>query len=239
MKPRRDRTVWPKFKDDVGKHEAAIASANSLSDKGDMTLVAAAKNENRQAFEILVERHARRVFFAARRITRMREDAEDVVQQSFQKAFIHLRQFEGKSSFSTWLTRITINEALILLRKRRGLNETSINDSAEGEDALFALEIPDSGPNPEDSYSQRERQHILFSAMKGLPHGTRKAFQLRELDERSTEETARIMGISVNAVKARLFHGRKKLRERLQRFVEPSWSAHRAISIHVGSSILK
>ena len=225
MKPRRDRTVWPKFKDDNGKNKAALASADSLSDKGDMTLVAAAKDENRQAFEILVERHARRVFFAARRITRTREDAEDVVQQSLQKAFIHLGQFEGKSSFSTWLTRIAINEALILLRKRRRLNETSMNDSAESEDALFALEIPDSGPDPEDSYSQRELQHILFSAMKTLPHGTRRAFQLRELDERSTEETARIMGISVNAVKARLFHGRKKLRERLQRFVEPCWTS--------------
>jgi RNA polymerase sigma-70 factor (ECF subfamily) len=162
--------VWPKFEDDVGKREVAIASADGLFAKGDMTLVAAAKNENRQAFEILVERHARRFFFAARRMTRTREDAEDVVQQSLQKAFIHVRQFEGKSSFSTWLTRIAINEALMLLRKRRGLNETSMNDSAEGEDELLALEIPDSGPNPEDSYSQRERQHILSSAMKALPH---------------------------------------------------------------------
>jgi RNA polymerase sigma factor (sigma-70 family) len=123
VKPRTDRTVWPKFEDHVGQHETASASADGLSDKGDRTLVAAAKNENRQAFEILVERHARRAFFAARRITRTREDAEDIVQQSLQKAFIHLRQFEGKSSFSTWLTRIAINEALMMLRKRRGLND--------------------------------------------------------------------------------------------------------------------
>jgi RNA polymerase sigma-70 factor (ECF subfamily) len=229
MKPRRDRTASPKFMDDIGKQEAAIASAYSLSDKGDVTLVAAAKNENRQAFEVLVERHARRIFSQARRMTRTREDAEDVVQQSLQKAFTHLRQFEGKSAFSTWLTRIVINEALIFLRKSRGLREVLINDSTEGEEA-FALEIPDSGPNPEDSYSQRERQHILLAAMKGLPHGTRRAFQLRELDERSTEETARIMGISINAVKARLFHGRRKLRERLKRFVEPCWTSGEKIS---------
>jgi RNA polymerase sigma-70 factor (ECF subfamily) len=225
MKPRRDLTVSPKFIDDVGKEEAGIASAYSLSDKGDMTLVAAAKNENSRAFEVLVERHARRVFSAARRMTRTREDAEDVVQQSLQKAFTHLRQFEGKSAFSTWLTRITINEALILLRKGRGRREVLINDLTEVEEAQFALEIPDSGLNPEDSYSQRERQRILFAALNELPHGTRRAFQLRELDERSTEETARIMGISVNAVKARLFHGRRKLRERLRRFVEPSWTS--------------
>src|SRR5260370_9647491 len=223
MKPRRDRTVPSKLINNTGKDEAAIASVFSLSDKGDMTLVAAAKNENRQAFEVLGERHARRIFFAARRMTRTREDAEDVVQQSLQKAFVHLNQFEGKSSFSTWLTRIAINEALILLRKSRGLREELINDSTEGEEAQFALEIPDSGQSPEDNYSQREQQRILFSALNELPHGIRRAMQLRELDERSTQETARIMGISVGAVKARVFHGRRKLRERLRRFVQPAW----------------
>jgi RNA polymerase sigma factor (sigma-70 family) len=136
MKPRRDQTASPKFIDNIGKEEATVASIYSLSDKGDMTLVAAAKNENRQAFEVLVERHARRIFFAARRMTRTREDGEDVVQQSLQQAFVHLHQFEGKSSFSTWLTRISINEVLILLRKGRGLPEVMVNDSTEGEEAL-------------------------------------------------------------------------------------------------------
>ena len=200
-----------------------------------MTLVAAAKNQNRQAFEVLVERHARRIFFAARRMTRTREDAEDVVQQSLQKAFVHLGQFEGKSSFSTWITRIAINEALISLRKSRGRHEVLMNDSGESE-ALFALEIPDSGPNPEDSYSQRERQRILFSALSELPHGTRRAIQLRELDERSTEETARIMGISVNAVKARLFHGRRKLRERLKLYVGLAWTSGKHASRTIGNT---
>jgi len=236
MKPRRDRTVSPKFIDDVGKEEPAIVSAYSLSDEGDMTLVAAAKNENREAFEILVERHARRVFFAARRMTRTREDAEDVAQQSFQKAFIHLRQFEGKSSFSTWLTRIAINEALILLRKSRGLREVLINDLTEGEETLFALEISDSGPNPEDSYSQRERQRILFLALNELPHGMRKAIQLRELGERSTEETARIMGISAGAVKTRLFHGRRKLRERLKHYFGSARTSGRDTSRTIGNT---
>jgi RNA polymerase sigma-70 factor, ECF subfamily len=236
MKPRNDRTVSTKFVDDIGKQEAAIASPHSLSDKGDMSLVAAAKNENRQAFEILVERHARRVSFAARRMTRTREDAEDVVQQSWQKAFIHLRQFEGKSSFSTWLTRIAINEALILLRKSRGRHEVLINDSTESDEARFALEIPDSGPNPEDNYSRLEQQRILFSALNELPHGTRRAIQLRELDERSTQETARIMGISVNAVKARVFHGRRKLRERLQHYVGSAWTSGKDASRTIGNT---
>jgi RNA polymerase sigma-70 factor (ECF subfamily) len=220
----------------IGNQEAAIASAYSLSDKGDMTLVAAAKMKNPQAFEILVERHARRIFFAARRMTRTREDAEDVVQQSLQKAFVHLDQFEGKSSFSTWLTRIAINEALILLRKSRGLREVLMNDSAEGEDGLFVLEIPDSGPSPEDNYSQRERQRILFSALNELPRGMRRAIQLRELGERSTEETARIMGISSAAVKARVFHGRRKLRARVKRYVESAWASGREASHTIGNT---
>jgi RNA polymerase sigma-70 factor (ECF subfamily) len=220
----------------IGNQEAAIASAYSLSDKGDMTLVAAAKMKNPQAFEILVERHARRIFFAARRMTHTREDAEDVVQQSLQKAFVHLDQFEGKSSFSTWLTRIAINEALILLRKSRGLREVLMNDSAEGEDGLFVLEIPDSGPSPEDNYSQRERQRILFSALNELPHGMRRAIQLRELGERSTEETARIMGISSAAVKARVFHGRRKLRERVKRYVESAWASGKEASHTIGNT---
>jgi RNA polymerase sigma-70 factor (ECF subfamily) len=236
MKTRMDPTVSPKFIDDIGKREAAIASPYSLADKGDMSLVAAAKNENPQAFEILVERHARRVFFAARRMTRTREDAEDVVQQSLQKAFIHLHQFEGKSSFPTWLTRIVINEALILLRKSRGRREVLINDSTEDEEARFALEIPDAGPNPEDSYSQRERQRILFSALNELPRGTRRAIQLRDLDERSTEETARMMGITVNAVKARVFHGRKKLRERLKHYVGSAWTSGKDASRTIGNT---
>ena len=236
MKPRRNRTASHKVISNIGNQEAVIASAYSLSEKGDMTLVAAAKNENRQAFEILVERHARRLFFTARRMTRTREDAEDVVQQSLQKAFVHLDQFEGKSSFSTWLTRIAINEGLILLRKSRGLREVLMNDSTEGEEALFELEIPDSGQSPEDSYSQRERQRILFSALNELPHGMRRAIQLRELGERSTEETARIMGISAAAVKARVFHGRRKLRERLRRYFGSAWMSGRDASRAIGNT---
>jgi len=180
-------------------------------------LVLAAKSGDEQAFEILIGRYQQRILAVARGFTRVREDAEDIAQQSFQKAFVHLHNFKGKSSFPTWLTRIAINEALMLLRRGRGPREVSINDWAQGEQALFVLEIPDSGQSPEDSYSQGERRQILFSAMNELPRATRRAIQLRELDERSTKETARIMGISAGAVKARVFHGRRKLRRVLQR----------------------
>ena len=93
----------------------------------DAVLVVAAKRGNDQAFEILVGRHRGRIMAVALRFTRLREDAEDVVQQSFQKAFVHLRKFQGKSSFSTWLTSIAINQARMWLRRSRGAREVSIN----------------------------------------------------------------------------------------------------------------
>jgi len=214
----------------IDKEEAAIASIPSVPDKGDMPLVAAAKNGNRQAFEVLVARHERRILAVARRFTRVREDAEDVVQQSFQKAFTHLRKFEGRSSFSTWLTRVAINEARMLQRKARGLREVSIDDLDGNDETATSLDIPDSTPDPEASYSQQEWVGMLSLAMNELAPEIRKAIQLRELDERSSEETARIMGISISALKGRVFHGRKKLHERLRRYVGSAWTSGRDTS---------
>jgi len=145
----------------------------------DAALVVAAQNGDGHAFEILVGRHEQRIFFVARRITRTREDAEDVVQQSFQKAFIHLRKFEGRSAFSTWLTRIAITEALMFLRRGRGLREVLIDDLSGNEETTTVLEVPDSSPDPEAIYSRREWAEMLSLAMNELPPGIRKAIQLR------------------------------------------------------------
>ena len=193
----------------------------------DATLVAAAKSGEATAFATLVEQYERRIFSVALRMTRNREDAEDVVQQSFQKAFVHLNSFVGRSSFPTWLTRIAINEALMLLRKNRGLREVLIDDLNGNEETATALEIADSSPDPEAIYSRREWERMLSSAMNELPHRTRRAIQLYELDERSSKETARIMGISVSALKGRMFHGRKRLRERLKHYVGSAWTSGR------------
>jgi RNA polymerase sigma-70 factor (ECF subfamily) len=228
--------VPTKFIHNIDSEEAAIASIDTIPGNPDMALVAAAKNGNTKAFEILVERHEQRIFLVARRITRTREDAEDVVQQSFQKAFTHLRNFEERSAFSTWLTRIAITEALMLLRRNRGLREVLIDDVNRNEETTTALEVPDGSPDPEVSYSQRERAEMLSLAINELSPGTRRAIRLRELDERSSEETARIMGISVSALKGRMFHGRRKLRERLKRFVEPAWTPARKPSRTIGNT---
>jgi RNA polymerase sigma-70 factor (ECF subfamily) len=183
-------------------------------------LVASTKAGNANGFDELFMRHEARIFRIALRITRNHEDAEDVVQQSFQKTFVHMHKFEGKSSFSTWLTRIAINEALMSLRRSRGLREISIDDSTGSEERAFALEIPDSRPSPESSYSQRERERVLSAAMKELEPRTRKVIELRELGDLSTRETARRMGLSAEAVKGRLFHGRRKLRKTWSRSAE-------------------
>src|SRR6202790_3774682 len=209
------------------KQAPAVPPVQLLAGEDELALVAAAKNGETQAFKILVARHQRRIFAVALRCTGVRQDAEDIMQQSFQKAFLHLHQFEGRSSFSTWLTRIAINEARMLQRRSRGLREVSIDDSTANEERASALEIPDSSPNPETSYSQREWVRMLSMAINELPPGTREAIQLHELDERSTEETARIMGITVSALKGRMFHGRRRLRERLQHYFGSAWMTGR------------
>src|ERR1700731_5301174 len=199
----------------IEETNAASFSADRLIAEEDALLVAAAKATDTRAFELLVERHERRIFSMAQRITRNREDAEDVVQQSFQKAFIHLKQFEGKSLFSTWLTRIAINEALMLLRRKRGSHEMQIEESSTKTESALPLDFLDSAPNPEDSCLDREQKQILSAALNKLRPGIRKAIELRELGELSTGETALVMGLSVAAVKGRVFYGRRKLRETL------------------------
>lgn len=216
--------------DNIEREEVPTPYVESIGSEADVALVAAAKNGNRRAFEILVERYERRIFLVARRITRTREDAEDVAQQTFQKAFTHLLKFEGRSAFSTWLTRIAITEALMLLRRSRGSREVLLDDLSGNEEIASRLEVPDASPNPEAIYSQRERVRMLSAAINELPSGTRKVIQLHELDERSSEETAQIMGISVSALKGRMFHARRKLRQSLKRSLEPVWRSARKVS---------
>src|SRR5260370_4624843 len=221
MRAEKDSTMRADLMEAIGWGNATSSSPDSLVAQEDAALVAGAKTGDAHAFELLVQRHERKIFSLAQRMTRNREDAEDVVQQSFQKAFIHLKKFAGDSLFSTWLTRIAINEALMLLRRRRGTHEVPIAESNTEDETALALDIPDASPNPEDSCLQREQERILSAAVNELTPGMRKAIELRELGELSTGETAQIMGLSVGAVKARVFHGRRKLQKTLKLYVEP------------------
>lgn len=201
----------------------------------DETLVAAAKTGDEKAFETLVRRHRPRILALALRYTRVREDAEDVVQQALQKTFIYLNSFEGKSSFSTWITRIAINEALMWLRRARALREVSVDNLSSEDETVPALEIPDRSPDPEAEYLQREGQQILFTAVGELRPGMRTAIELRELGELSNRETARRMDLPLSTVKARVFQGRKKLRETLRRYRRSPQMSSRSVSAIAGS----
>jgi len=145
----------------------------------DEVLVAAAKDGDEQAFGVLIERHHQRMLALALRYVRVREDVEDIVQQTFQKAFVYLHRFEGRSAFSTWLTRIAINEALMLLRRGCGLREVSIDESSNGEQTSGDLELSDSSPDPEASCLRREAAGILSAAMHKLTPPVRTVIELR------------------------------------------------------------
>ena len=199
---------------DIGPSQPTFGCTVAFSDPAtDETLVATAKMGDEEAFETLVNRHRPRIFALALRYTRVREDAEDVVQQTFQKTFVYLNNFEGKSSFSTWLTRIAINEALMCLRRARALREVSIDDLNGDEGIPPHFNIADASPDPEATYMQREEARILSIAIRRLTPRMRSVLELKELRELSARETARHMGVSVAAVKARVFHSRRKLRK--------------------------
>jgi RNA polymerase sigma-70 factor (ECF subfamily) len=183
-------------------------------ERSDEALVAATKRGDVQAFEELVLRHRQRVLAVAQRITNNREDAEDVAQESLHKAFLHLDAFQQKSRFSTWLTRITMNEAFMVLRRRRGVVEVLPENPDDG--MKFGSEaFVDPSPNPEESYLRRERTELLTEAINRLGSTIRTTIWLRDLEEKSVEETAEILGASIAAVKARVFQGRRKLRRTL------------------------
>ena len=202
--------------------ELGVTVARSQDSAGDKELVAAAKGGDELAFEAIVKRHRPRVFGLALRYTRSREDAEDIVQQTFQRAFVHLLGFEGRSSFATWLTSIAINQALILLRKRRALRELPFDESGNDEGATPARQIADASPDPEARYLQGERARILSAAVQELSPGMQRAIELQELAELTTRETAQRMGLSVSAVKARTFRARRSLAKSLRYRIGPN-----------------
>jgi len=177
----------------------------------DAELVAFAKGGDAQAFEKLVLRHQRNVLAAAQRITNNREDAEDVVQESFHKAFLHLDSFQEESRFSTWLRTIVMNEAFMLVRRRRRVYEV-LPDGHDDDLKSVSWEFIDVSPSPEESCWRNERTELLTEAIHRLGPVTQKTIMLHSLEEYSIEKTARMLGTSIGAVKSRLFRGRRMLR---------------------------
>jgi RNA polymerase sigma-70 factor, ECF subfamily len=196
-------------------HEGALPYSEKDVLRDDQGLVLKAKSGHSGAFGELYERHRSQVYRTVFRVLRNRQDAEDAVQRSFQRALTNLPRFREDSTFSTWVTRIAINEALMLLRQRRAMATLpENNDGAETHAALF---LADSAPTPEQALAENELPAILNQAIYRLRKNLRIVVLLRELHGLSSEETARRLGLTVAAVKARVFHARRYLRRYLGR----------------------
>jgi RNA polymerase sigma-70 factor (ECF subfamily) len=180
-------------------------------------LVAQAKAGDQSAFSELVRRYERKIYRLAKNITRNDEDAEDVLQDAFLKAYTHLDNFKGDSKFYTWIVRIAVNEALMRLRKRKNDRSVPLDEPVDLGEETVTREIAVWEDNPEQQYSQEEWRHILDEAIDTLKPDFRTVFVLRDIEELSTEETAETLGISIPAVKSRLLRARLALREKLTR----------------------
>jgi RNA polymerase sigma-70 factor (ECF subfamily) len=182
----------------------------------DELLVLQAKSGDFSAFVELRKRHSSKLFWTAYRITRNWEDAEDTVQDSFLKAYLHLERFEGRSSFSSWLTRIAINSALMIVRKKRP-GEISIDRIDRDSGTREEWELLDFKEDPELTCMRTEREEMLQRAILRLRPSLRSVIELQQSQDYSTKELAQILGISVPAAKSRLLRAKLALRTSLQR----------------------
>jgi RNA polymerase sigma-70 factor (ECF subfamily) len=185
--------------------------AGELEPHPDVALVERVRGGDVSAYDTLVRKYERQVFRIAQHITQNREDAEDVMQDAFLKAYEKLEQFQGNSKFYTWLVRIAVNESLMRLRKRRTGKMVSIDEDVETEEGSVPRDLADWAPDPEQNYTQSELHKILEKTIKVV-------FELRDVQGLSTEDTAEALGLSIPAVKSRLLRARLQLRERLSRY---------------------
>jgi RNA polymerase sigma-70 factor, ECF subfamily len=194
-----------------------VSTTSVISGFDETPLVVRAKAGDVEAFSDLVRHYDRRVFRMAKQITQNDDDAEDVLQETFLKAYTHLDDFQGNSKFYTWLVRIAVNEALMKLRKRRSDRTVPLDEPIDtGEDEMIR-EIAVWDENPEETYSREELATVLDQAVQSLKPAYRTVFVLRDIEEMSIEETAEALGLSISAVKSRLLRARLQLREKLTR----------------------
>jgi len=186
--------------------------------RDDLDLVHATQDGDVSAFEQLVERYDRKLVRIAEHITHNREDSQDTVQEAFLKAFQHLGDFREDSQFSTWLFRITVNQALMKLRKQRTTKEVSLDEDFQADGDMLPREVADWAPNPEELYRASELRDILIKALEELRPILRTVFVLRDIEGLSIAQTAEVLDLSPAAVKARLSRARLQLRELLNEY---------------------
>jgi RNA polymerase sigma-70 factor (ECF subfamily) len=201
-----------------------VASFRTISETlEDTELVMAAKAGSAEAFETLQNRYRSRLYRRLLLITRNREDAEDALQETFLNTYIALRSFEGRSKFSSWITRIAINSALTILRKGRVRGDVAAAHELDSDQEPSCIDIADSGPNPEQSYDQRQRCLKIFSAIQSLDSKLGSVIQIRALQECSIDEVAQTLNVSASAAKTRLYRARQLLRRSLGHKRYGSW----------------
>ena len=188
-------------------------NSNEVADE---LLVSAARCGDSQAFVELSKRHSRKLLLKTYRITNNWQDAEDAVQDSFLKAFTHLHTFESRATFSTWLTRIAINSALMLLRKRRSSRMFEIDGSIFDEGQSMIFELRDHRDDPEQCYARRQTEERLRRAIHRMRPKHREIVELRQVGDMSLNEIAQSLCISVPAVKSRLLRARSELRRHMR-----------------------
>lgn len=181
----------------------------------DQELLQRVRAGEREAFYTLVSRYERPLYRSALAITRNPTDAEDVVQETFLRAYEHLAQFRGEAKFQTWLTQIALNTARMKLRKNHGALWESLDQPRATEEGVLPRDVREWRENPEQQLGREEIEALLHQALKGLPAGYREVLALRDIQLLSTQETAEILGLSVANVKTRLLRARLQLRERL------------------------
>src|SRR6476646_8557733 len=193
-------------------------AVSSLAGIDEYQLVTQARNRDATAFNELVRRYEGKIFRLAQHVTQNREDAEDVLQETFLKAYEHLDQFKGDSKFYTWIVRIAVNQALMKLRRRKTDKSVSMDETIDTGEDTVAREIAAWDENPEERYSREELNEILESAVDSLAAPYRTVFVLRDIEELSPEETAEALNLSIPAVKSRLLRARLQLRDKLTRY---------------------
>ena len=182
----------------------------------DVRLVAEARRGDGAAFAAIMQRHNRRLYRAARGIVRSDAEAEDVVQESYVKAYAGLDEFRGAASLATWLTRIVINESLGRLRRQHETEELDVLDRGGAEMArVIAMPGVTVAPDPEQAVARAEVRRVLERAVDQLPDPFRLVFILRDVEEMSIEETAQQLGVRAETVKTRLHRARRLLRQAL------------------------
>jgi RNA polymerase sigma-70 factor (ECF subfamily) len=186
-----------------------VAAASTAH--GHPTLVQQAVDGNPDAHEQIFASHASKLRGIAFAILRNREDAEDAVQDGLCRAFMKLQSFQGRSSFSTWLTRIVINSSLMIRRRRNGRSEASLDELLDDRPEQFRSRTVDARPNPEQICADIEIRALVEKQVRQLPSGLQTAFQLYVLDDRSAADSMRGLGIRSGAFKSRVSRARRKI----------------------------